>query len=74
MRQRICNLGLEKRPTQIAADLATPRWYAARFAQFGYNSSSVRSKNAKPVNKSLGHFDYAKDFEVTYVHTDTRLH
>jgi hypothetical protein len=20
------------------------------------------------------HFDYAKDFEVTYVHTDTRLH
>lgn len=55
-------------------DLATPRGYAARITKIGYGKSRVRSKDAKPVTPPLAHFDYAKDFEVTYVHTDTRLH
>ena len=40
--------------TQIAADLATPRWYAARKAEFGSGSSSIMNQNAKLVNKPLG--------------------
>ena len=33
--------------TQIAADLATPRGYAMRFAKFGQSLNNFRGKNAK---------------------------
>jgi phosphatidylserine decarboxylase len=42
------------RPTPHQPDLASPRGYAARLARVGYNSSSVRSKNAKPVMPPVG--------------------
>jgi len=41
------------RPTQIAADLATPRWSAAQKFEFGLGKHSSRSQNAKLLNKSL---------------------
>jgi hypothetical protein len=37
--------------------LATLRWYAAEIAKFGQGKSSVRSQNAKPLSKPLGHFE-----------------
>ncbi len=40
--------------TQIAADLVTPRWYAAENTRVGYNKSDFRGKIAKLLNKPLG--------------------
>ena len=43
-----------RHPTQIAPDLATPRWYAARKAESGSGKRNVRSKNATPLKPTLG--------------------
>ena len=39
--------------THVAADLASPRWYAAENARVGYNESGVQGKNAKLLNFPL---------------------
>jgi hypothetical protein len=52
--ERKKTLRKKSRTTLVAADLASPRWYAARFAKSGSSVSFDWSKNAKSAEQTVG--------------------
>jgi hypothetical protein len=56
----VCQFSGGRSLTHVAADLASPGWYAADFARVGYNKTASGARTAKPLNFLLGCQNYGE--------------